>query len=89
MTQSGGCSCLASEARYPLRISNEFRGQQLERDPALQTSVLRQVNHSHAAGPELSEDAVLGYFLADHAGENLLRRGMLGRVARQVNTRHR
>ena len=88
MTQCGCRTRLAFEARYPPLVPKEFRWQYLERDLALQASILRQVNHSHAAGSELPQDAVLRYFLADHAGGNPLGQGMLGRVAGQVNTRH-
>ena len=58
---------LALEAREPLGVAREARGQQLERDVAAELRVLGAEDLAHAAGAELGRDLVVGDRGADQS----------------------
>src|SRR5882672_1074300 len=70
MTQCCHRTRLTFEASYPVLIPSKLRWQYLERDPSLQTGVLRQVDHSHTTCAKLCQDAILRQRLPDHVRNN-------------------
>jgi len=67
-------------------VSDDGEGKKLERDEAMEASVLRFVDDAHAASADFFDDAVVGDGLADEricAGHVCL--DMLGGAKRQVN----
>ena len=64
MVQARGDARLAQEALAEIRIGQQRRRHDLERNFALHRFLQRQVNGRHAAAAELAQDAVSGYF--DH-----------------------
>jgi len=65
MGQRRGDAGLAQQARAGRVVT--AGGQQLERDLAAQSKVLRQVDLAHASGPEPLHDPVAGRDLLEHA----------------------
>ena len=57
---------LALEAGEPLRVPRDFRGQDLDRDVAVQVRVSRAIDLAHPAGAERRGDPVVGEALANH-----------------------
>jgi hypothetical protein len=71
----------ALETAQRLRILGDFIGQELQSDEAVEAGVLGLVDDTHAAAPELFQDAVVRDCLADHWAE------ILGPEVGQVNER--
>src|SRR5437868_11621058 len=66
MIQRRGRAGFALKSLQRLRIAGEFRRQKLERNVAAEARVFRLIHHSHAAGAELGEDAIVRDGLAEH-----------------------
>ena len=60
MVERGSRFRLALEAFERLRVVRHIIGKEFQSDGAVQSSVLGLVDHTHAATPELFEDAVMG-----------------------------
>jgi len=58
-------SRLALKTSERVRVASDFIGQKLERDKAMETDVLRFVNHTHSATAQLFDDAIVRDGLAD------------------------
>ena len=65
MVQSGGGPRFALEPAQRLPVARQVVRQELEGHEATESSVLRFVDHAHAAAAELLDDAVVGEGLAD------------------------
>ncbi len=65
VVQPGGGAGLLLEAGQPLRVGSELGWQHLDRDLALQPSVLGQPNLAHPACAELLEDEIRAELGAD------------------------
>jgi hypothetical protein len=62
-------------------------GKEFQSDGAVETSVLRFVDHTHAPTPEFFEDAVMGNSLVEWRLGIRHFAGMLGSLGRHVNVR--
>jgi hypothetical protein len=67
MVERGEYLRLALETLYELGIAGEVLAQQLYRNIPIKFGVVRMVNNTHAAFPDLPEDAVTTHLLVDHA----------------------
>src|ERR1700739_1225016 len=79
---------LAGESLQRLRVASEIFRDEFQRYVAPEFQVLGLINHTHTPSPELAEDAVVGYLLANHisAGRCPARVAvMLGRSTIPVN----
>ena len=56
------------EASLRVGVAHELRREELERHEAAKPEVLGLVDHTHAAGADLGDDAIVGDCLADHQG---------------------
>jgi hypothetical protein len=64
----GGCGLrFALKAGEGLRVAGNVIGQELEGYEAMEASVFRLVDHTHAAAAQLLDDAVVRDDLPDHA----------------------
>ena len=57
---------LMHKTLFRILVAGQLRRQELEGDGAFEFGVLGFVDDTHAAFPELFEDLVVGYGLADH-----------------------
>ena len=56
--ERGGRARLLLEAAQPLRVGQEFRRQQLDRDVTLEPRVVRAIHLAHSSGPDEGLDAI-------------------------------
>src|SRR5262245_23086406 len=68
VVEGGGGFGLLNKASQAVGVLCEFRGQQLERDPAFEARVEREVNFAHPAFPQQGENPVM----ADHPSDERL-----------------
>src|SRR5882762_2354872 len=66
MVQRRGGLRFALETGEGLRVSSDLIGQELQRNEAMQPSILGLVDHTHAATAQLLQDAVVRNSLAEH-----------------------
>src|SRR5262245_4003647 len=59
MVQRGDDTSLPLEAGAQVRVGREVRGEDLERDAALQAGIPRPIHLAHAPGPQRTEDLVV------------------------------
>src|SRR3974390_2293288 len=57
---------LSSEALQRFGIASQIFRDELQSDVPAQLQVFSLINHAHTTAPELSENTVMGYLLADH-----------------------
>ena len=67
--QRGSGTCFAAEALQRLRVLVEFFREKFERHTAAKLEIFGGVEHTHAAAPELFQNAVMRESLADHYKE--------------------
>ncbi len=82
--ERGGCFGFTLEAFERLRVVRHIFGKEFQSDGAVETSVLRFVDHTHAATPEFFEDAVMGNSLVEQRLGIWHSAGMLGSPWRHV-----
>ncbi len=76
---------LPREAFQRFGVAHKVFRDELQGDMPPQLQVLGLVNHAHTTAPELSQDAIVGYGLADHEKTQLPNAVMLGPPATPVN----
>ena len=67
--QRGSGTRFAAEALQRLRVLVEFFREKFERHTAAKLEIFGGVDHTHAAAPELFQNAVMRESLADHYKE--------------------
>src|SRR5712692_4789621 len=65
MIQCGSSFGLLHEAAHAFLVRSDIRGQNLQRNFAIQPGVLRQINLAHPARAELRADFIAAEFCAD------------------------
>ena len=70
--ERAGGARLPQQAGGGVRMADGVRGQELQRNPALEVRVLGKIDRTHPAGADVAEDPVVGDGGADHAREILL-----------------
>ena len=76
---------LAREAFQRFGVARKIFGDELQGDMPPQLQVLGLIHHTHATTPELAQDAIVGYCLADHEKTQPPNAVMLGSPAAPVN----
>jgi hypothetical protein len=66
VVQLGGRPRLARESLKGLGIASQVFGKEFQRNMPSELEVFCLINNAHTPAPEFSEDAVMGYLLADH-----------------------
>jgi len=77
---------LASKTLQRLGVMSQILWDELQGDVAAKLQILRLIDHAHTTAPKFSEDAVMGYLLADHEGVRTCSAVMLGPQLIPVNS---
>src|ERR1039457_191669 len=86
MVQQRRGSCFPLESFQRFGVARKIFWDELQRDVPPQFQVLSLVYDAHATAPELAQDAVVGYGLANHERATLPTAVMLGPWKHQVNS---
>ena len=76
---------LARKAFQRFRVARQVFRDELEGNVPSELQVLGLINHAHTTAPELAQDAIVGYGLADHERTQVPNAVMVGPPAATVN----
>src|SRR5882762_1982257 len=85
MIQLRGCPRLTLETLQRFGVAHKIFRDELERNVATQLDVFGLIDYAHTTAAQLSQDAIVGDSLADHARPRSLQAAILGRARIPVN----
>jgi len=84
MAERGQEARFTLEPRAALRIGQQLRREDLDRDITLQLGVASAVYDAHSAGTDQGDDAILADLLADHGARRILQHGQECAIASSI-----